>query len=65
MKNKMKTTEMEDFEILYKNIGNEVIKERIRSSGQLYIERSIRYKRYFYSLNDKLPENARTEQYTV
>ena len=29
MKNKMKTTEMEDFEILYKNIGNEVIKERI------------------------------------
>ena len=65
MKNKMKTTEMEDFEILYKNIGNEVIKERIRSSGQWYIERSIRYKRYFYSLKDKLPENARTEQYTV
>ena len=64
MKNKMKTTEMEDFEILYKNIGNEVIKERIRSSGQWYIERSIRYKRYFCSLNDKLPENARTEQYT-
>lgn len=51
MKNKMKTTEMEDFEILYKNIGNEVIKERIRSSGQWYIERSIRYKRYFYSLS--------------
>ena len=51
MKNKMKTTEMEDFEILYKNIGNEVIKERIRSSGQWYIERAIRYKRYFYSLS--------------
>ena len=34
MKNKMKITEMEDFEILYKNIGNEVIEERIRSSGQ-------------------------------
>ena len=51
MKNKMKTTEMEDFEILYKNIGNEVIKERIRSSGQWYIERAIQYKRYFYSLS--------------
>ena len=51
MKNKMKTTEMEDFEILYKNIENEVIRERIRSSGQWYIERAIRYKRYFYSLS--------------
>ena len=37
MKNKMKITEMEDFEILYKNIGNEVIKERIRSSDNGYM----------------------------
>lgn len=51
MKNKMKTTEMEDFEILYRNIENEVIKERIRSSGEWYIERAIRYKRYFYTLS--------------
>ena len=51
MKNKMKTTEMEDFEVLYKNIRNEVIRERIRSSGQWYIERAIRYKRYFYILS--------------
>lgn len=51
MKNKMKTTEMQDFEILYKNIENEVIRERIRTTGQWYIENAIRYKYYFYTLS--------------
>lgn len=51
MKNKMKTTEMQDFEILYKNIENEVIRERIRTTGQWYIEHAIRYKHYFYILS--------------
>lgn len=51
MKNKMKTTEMQDFEILYKNIENEVIRERIRTTGQWYIEHAIRYKYYFYTLS--------------
>lgn len=50
-KNKIQTSEMEDFEILYKDIENKVVRERIRSAGQWYIDRAIRYKRYFYTLS--------------
>ena len=50
-KNKIQTSEMEDFEILYKDIENKVVRERIRSAGEWYIDRAIRYKRYFYTLS--------------
>lgn len=39
--------EKEDFEKLYQNIPNEVLKARIKSSGNWYIERAIRFKRLF------------------
>lgn len=50
-KNKMQTSEMEDFENFYKDIENDVVKERVRTAGQWYIERAIRYKRHFYILS--------------
>lgn len=50
-KNKMETSEMEDFEIFYKDIENKVVKERIRSAGEWYIEQAIRCKRSFYILS--------------
>ena len=40
--------EKEDFKYLYKGIENEVVRERIRASGEWYIEHAIKYKRKFY-----------------
>lgn len=47
----MKSTEAEDFEKLYRNIENDVLKGRIESAGKWYIEKAILYKRLFYVFN--------------
>ena len=46
--NKTERKEKEDFAFLYKQIQNEVVRERIRASGEWYIEYAIKYKRRFF-----------------
>lgn len=48
---RVQKSEIEDFEILYRDIPNEVIRERIRSTGEWYIRHAILYKRFFYILS--------------
>lgn len=43
-----KTTEIEDFESLYRNIQNDVVRERIKSTGEWYIRHAKFYKILFY-----------------
>ena len=40
--------EKEDFKKLYEGIQNDVVRERIRASGEWYIERATKYKRIFF-----------------
>lgn len=42
-----KTTEIEDFESLYRNIQNDVVRERIKSTGEWYIRHAKFYKILF------------------
>ena len=43
--------EKEDFKKLYEGIQNDVVRERIRASGEWYIERATKYKRIFFILS--------------
>ena len=45
---KSKTTEIEEFESLYRNIQNDVVRERIKSTGEWYIRHAKLYKILFY-----------------
>lgn len=40
--------EKEDFKKLYEGINNDVVRERIRSSGEWYIKNAAKYKFWFY-----------------
>lgn len=43
--------EKEDFKKLYEGIQNDVVRERIKASGEWYIERATKYKRIFFILS--------------
>lgn len=49
---KSKTTEIEEFESLYRNIQNDVARERIKSTGEWYIRHAKLYKILFYCIPD-------------
>ena len=43
--------EKADFAKLYEGIKNDVVKERIKTSGEWYIENAAKYKCYFFALS--------------
>lgn len=45
---RLKTTEIEEFEFLYRGIDNAIVRERIKSTGEWYIRRAKFYKFLFY-----------------